>query len=326
MTTKITEFETIQTLYTRLCKKNQERTINLSQFPTFSLVEFDSTDRQTTMPINRTLAWNFISFTSRSVGTTVGEIVNLLKEFVDDGRGSVPILLDNKLIKLKDVKCVQMGLTSSILFHETDMNPYQNTEFRGQLEKVVSTLNDSELTLQWLKAKTPKGLKVFCIIDSNEFYIGVDDLISKFPNVKPYIRILFRVTVDQIFVSKLPADQLKEFNDLKSDFDRGLAVAKLFGSDSKEVKHNCSDMDHFIGRIKEYLELNAKTKGQDKVQTADELFDFITINKDFLNSDRFKLLKLTIKNKLIEFNDDFRFPQAKDHYLKIFGEVMPGLE
>ena len=325
MSIKITDFETIQTLYDFFEKHDQEKTIDISPNPTFGLVEFISARSQRDKPVLQSQEWNYISFVSgiEPSSTKVKDLVVSLKPLIQN-YGSAPALLDNKLIKRKLDSDIVLNPISQVLFWQTDMNPYTNADFFEQLKTVGSILQDTQLMLIWLRKKIPAGLQVF-FVNVNEIYFGIEQVTARYPNIKDYVRLIFTFDSKKTFlyVSGFTSVELTKFNDFDCEFDRVKMIVTVFGKDNG-FQHKCLDITRYMRKIKELLsELESTPRGQPRVQVADKIFDCVVANKDFLEPPRYKLFKQTIQNKLIELSSDSLYPHAKDYYYKIFGVTIP---
>lgn len=328
MSVQIEQFETIQTLLERLQREKPEAKINLSSNVRFGLVTFKSESDQFAKYVLETEEWNYIEFFSYGPSTSrVKVIISILARLVETKHGSVPVLLDNKLIPLEkgNKVCIKNDKTA-LSFCHTSFNPHHHTEFKKQFDNVVSLLGeDVDCILCWLRKKIPKGCKIYVV--GSTFYHKLADVVAELPIVAKYFGSLFKQDNEnsQIYICKLNKSQLNILSGNANKTDLLQAVGSWFEIDPehKTPKNVCLDDDEFLKRAQELMKPALDlSSGPEQIKALDELFTFFASHKLFLDLPRFSKVQSDTKLKLVEFSKSVKFPQAKTYYFQIFGETL----
>lgn len=344
MTKHLSNFETIQSLLTRLNSENPEAYINISPQVKFGLVTFESETLQFCRYVLETSEWNYINFDTiyDTKTTKVKDITVILERLVKAGKGSCSVTNGAAFIPTEQ-HYVALG-QDMVKFCQTDMNPYQkNIEFRKQFDNVIAVLESDKINIIfWLRKKIPKDYKVYIVGDT--FYHN-DDFRKAFPIAENLLTSVFQQdsVSSQIHICKLTPNQLNvlcgrgtESDVLQtingwisiSDTKLGVKDGKLEADKDgklqadKDVKLE-ADKIEFVRRVNEFLALNSQLSGSAQIQKLDELFEYVLHNKVIVDLPTSATFKTTLKAKLIDLGKYDSFTRAKEHYLNIFGEPMP---
>lgn len=212
---KLSDYESIKTLYERLSKEDPERQILCSTELEYGVTTFEGRRTQkdtfSSVPMDN---WNSLNFAHANSQTTIQVICELLKPFAtSDEHGNKPILMQHKLIKIPNIpkkEAYKLETTNAVIFSFTDMNPYN--KFFEEFKNVSNVLSgEPDLILCWLKKKIPSGVEVYIV--GTEVYIDKSALIFKYYRMSNLGDIKFLFTPDEqcpsILICKITPEKIR---------------------------------------------------------------------------------------------------------------------